>query len=215
MARPNVGILGSGDVARALGTGFAAVGHSVRLGSREPDKLRAWVAQTGNAASAGSFADAAGFGEMVVVATSWSGTESALRMAGLDRFAGKVVVDVTNPLVVKPGAPPSLALGHTDSGGEQVQRWLERAKVVKAFNTVGNAHMFRPQFPGGPPDMFICGNDEGAKRAVAAICTDFGWGVVDVGGIDGARLLEPMCILWVKYGVRSGSWNHAFKLLRK
>ncbi|MGZ5428166.1 MAG: NADPH-dependent F420 reductase, partial [Thermoanaerobaculia bacterium] len=99
--------------------------------------------------------------------------------------------------------------------GEQVQRWLPGARVVKVFNTVGNAHMVDPKFPGGPPDMFLCGNDEVARKTAVEICRAFGWNVIDLGGLDGARLLEPMCILWVKFGILSGSWNHAFKLLRK
>lgn len=212
-----VGILGSGGVGQALGTGFAGLGDEVRIGSRDPQKseVQEWVKTTGGGASAGTFAEAAEFGEMAVLATLWSGTESALRMAGADRLRGKVVMDVTNPLVFAPGQMPQLALGNTDSGGEQVQRWLPDSHVVKVFNTVGHPHMVHPDFPGGPPDMFLCGNDAEAKNAVAGICQRFGWGVVDVGGIEGARLLEPMCILWVSYGTRSGTWNHAFKLLRK
>jgi predicted dinucleotide-binding enzyme len=96
-----------------------------------------------------------------------------------------------------------------------VQRWLAGAHVVKAFNTVGNADMVHPDFPGGPPDMFICGNDEGAKKQVTEILTAFGWPAIDLGGIEGARLLEPICILWVLYGIRIGGWNHALKMLRK
>ncbi|HZF11681.1 MAG TPA: hypothetical protein VFE33_23085 [Thermoanaerobaculia bacterium] len=96
-----------------------------------------------------------------------------------------------------------------------MQRWLPEARVVKAFNSVGAPHMIHPVFPGGPPDMFYCGNDEAAKKTVAEICTDFGWGTIDAGGIEGARLLEPLCILWVGYGMKTGTWNHAFKLLRK
>jgi predicted dinucleotide-binding enzyme len=152
---------------------------------------------------------------VAVLATLWSGTESAVKLSGLANLAGKVVIDATNPLVFTANALPALALGHTDSGGEQVQRWLPSARVVKAFNIVGNAHMFKPAFPGGPPDMFICGNDADAKRVVTEILTDFGWSTIDVGGIEGARLLEPLCILWVGYGIRTGTWNHAFKLLRK
>ncbi|MDQ6831022.1 MAG: hypothetical protein M3081_19335 [Gemmatimonadota bacterium] len=126
------------------------------------------------------------------------------------------MIDATNPLVYAEGKPPSLALGHTDSGGEQVQRWLPNARVVKAFNIVGNAHMVNPSFPGGPPDMFIAGNDASAKQTVTKILEDFGWpGSIDTGGIEGARLLEPLCILWVNYGLSHGTWNHAFKLLRK
>ena len=217
MNKMKIGILGSGDVGKALGAGFLALGHEVKMGSREVgnEKVAAWVAQSGPRASGGTFEEAARFSEVAALATLWSGTENALKLAGPDNLAGKVVIDATNPLVYTPGAPPALALGHSDSGGEQVQRWLPKARVVKAFNIVGNAHMFRPQFPGGPPDMFFCGNDADAKKTVAEILEAFGWPSIDIGGIEGARLLEPMCILWVLYGIRSSSWNHAFKLLRQ
>jgi predicted dinucleotide-binding enzyme len=211
-----IGILGSGDVGRVLGGGFASRGHEVVLGSREPDseKLSAWREKTG--ARTASFAEAAEHGEILVLATLWTGTESALQLAGARRAAGKIVIDATNPLDFSKGRPPGLALGHTDSGGEQVQRWLPEARVVKAFNIVGNAHMIDPDFPGGPPDMFIAGNDRAAKQRVTEILQSFGWpSTIDVGGIEGARLLEPMCILWVQYGFATGSWNHAFKMLRK
>lgn len=213
-----VGILGSGIVGQVLGKGFASLGHDVKMGSREPgsDAIKQWVAGVGGRASAGTVAEAAAFGEVAVLATRWDGTENAIRLAGPQTLAGKVVIDVTNPLVFAPNAPPRLALGHTTSAGEQVQRWLPEARVVKAFNSVGNAHMFRPQFPGGPPDLFICGNDAAAKRTVTEIGKAFGWpGVINIGGIDGARLLEPLAMLWIVHGIRSNSWNHAFKLLRK
>ena len=96
-----------------------------------------------------------------------------------------------------------------------MQRWLPGARVVKAFNTVGNAHMVNPAFPGGPPDMFIAGNDAEAKKVVTGILTAFGWSTIDAGGIEGSRLLEPLCLLWVSYALATGTWNHAFKLLRK
>ena len=212
-----VGILGSGDVARVLGAGFVTSGHTVRLGSRTPESegLVAWKKQVGTAGSTGSFASAAEFGELILLCTHGVDTPSAIRQAGIDHFAGKVVIDVTNPLQMSPAGPPTLAVGFNDSAGEAVQRLLPAAKVVKAFNTVGSPHMFHPKFPGGPPDMFFCGNDEGAKRQVAAILTSFGWNPIDVGGIEGARLLEPMCVLWVTCGIRLGSWDIAFKLLRK
>ena len=210
-----IGILGSGGVAQALGLGFLKLGHDVKLGSRSPDKLKPWIEKAGKRVSAGSYEDTARFADIAVLATLWSGTESALKLAAAPAsLAGKLVIDVTNPLVYETGKPPRLALGHTDSGGEQVQRWLPQSKVVKAFKTVGNAHMVDPKFPGGPPDMFICGDDASAKQVVSGICKNFGWGVVDVGGIEGARLLEPMCILWVGYGLSTQTWNHAFKLLR-
>jgi len=210
-----IGILGTGEVGQALAKGFLGAGHQVKMGSREAKKAEDWAATMGEGASGGTFADAAKWGELVVIATHWSGTGDVIQAAGAESFAGKVVIDVTNPLIFEPGKPPALALGHTDSGGEQVQRWLPGARVVKAFNIVGSAHMVHPDFPGGPPDMWIAGNDAEAKAAVAEILDAFGWGVIDLGGIEGARLLEPLCIIWVLYGASTGTWNHAFKLLRK
>jgi predicted dinucleotide-binding enzyme len=217
MTKMKIGVIGTGDVGKVLGAGFAALGHDVKIGSRDPssEKVTSWVAKTGEHASAGTFAEVAAFGDVIVLATLWSGTESALKLADPANFKGKVVIDATNPLAFGASGPPSLAIGHTDSGGEQVQRWLPGARVVKAFNTVGNAHMINPQFPGGPPDMFLCGNDADAKKTVTDICTAFGWPTIDIGGIEGSRLLEPLCILWVGYGIRSGTWDHAFKMVRK
>ena len=210
-----IAILGTGDVGKALGKGFLERGDEVMMGSRDRDKPRAWAAQAGPRASGGTFGEAAAWGEAAVLATIWSGTENALRLAGTESLAGKLVVDATNPLVFHPGQPPALALGHADSGGEQVQRWLPSSKVVKAFNIVGHAHMVHPDFPGGPPDMFYCGNDAAAKKTVERVLVDFGWNTIDIGGIEGARLLEPLCILWVLYSIRRGGVNHAFKLLKK
>lgn len=211
-----IGVLGTGDVGRTLASAFITLGHEVKMGSRDAnnEKASGWASTSGINASAGTFADAAAFGELIVVATAWAGTEQALQLAGVDNFDGKVVIDAVNPLVFGPKGL-SLALGHTDSAGESVQRWLPSARVVKAFNTVGFAHMFKPDFPGGPPSMFIAGNDDLAKQKVTGILTDFGWETIDTGGIEGARLLEPMCALWVGYSMRTGSRNHAFKLLRK
>jgi predicted dinucleotide-binding enzyme len=212
-----IGILGTGDVGRVLGSAMITLGHEVKMGSREATnpKVTEWVQKNGSRASGGSFSDAAKFGELLFLCTLWSGTENALRAAGDENFKQKVVIDATNPLTSTANEPPGLAIGFNDSGGEQVQRWLPEAKVVKAFNTVGNPHMFKPNFPGGPPTMFICGNDSAAKKTVTDLLTQFGWETVDLGGIEGSRLLEPMCILWVKYGMMTGTWNHAFKLLRK
>lgn len=212
-----VGILGSGDVGQVLGAGFAKSGHEVKLGSRDPqqEKVQAWVKKYGPKASGGTFAEAAAFGEIIVLATLWTGTENAIKLAGPKNFAGKIVMDVTNPLDFSKGAPPTLSVGHTDSAGEQVQRWLPDAKAVKVYNLVGNAHMIDPQFPGGPPDMFICGNDEKAKEKVTEILKGFGWPAIDIGGIQGARYLEPLAMIWIFYGFKTNTWNHAFKLLRK
>jgi 8-hydroxy-5-deazaflavin:NADPH oxidoreductase len=216
------GILGSGDVGRRLGDEFIELGHMVKIGTRDPSKgeVVQWVSNHGGEegkASAGTFTDAASFGEMIVIATSWDGTSNAIKMADPTNFAGKIVIDVTNPLDFSKGMPPKLAVGYSDSAGETVQRLIPEAKVIKAFNIVGNPHFVHPDFPnGGPPTMFICGNDEEAKKVVKDnILTKFGWETIDIGGIDGARLLEPLAFLWITYYFRTGTGSHAFKLLRK
>lgn len=211
-----VGILGTGDVGKALGKGFVTLGHDVKMGAREAtnEKALAWAREMGAKASVGTFADAASFGEVVVLATLGVANESALKLAGLEKLRGKIVIDATNPLDFSAGMPPKLAVSGNDSAGERVQRLLPEAQVVKAFNIVGNPFMFRPNFPGGPPDMFICGNSDEAKKKVSSILSDFGWGVVDIGGIEGARYLEAMCMVWVLAAVRTNNWNQAFKLLR-
>ncbi|MBK8184528.1 MAG: NAD(P)-binding domain-containing protein [Candidatus Competibacteraceae bacterium] len=212
-----IGILGTGNVGQALGSGFAQLGHEVKMGSRDPrqEKVKDWVTKVGANASAGTFAEAAAFSELAVLCTIWNGTENAIRLAGPNNLAGKIVIDTTNPLDFSGGIPPKLAVGHTDSAGEKIQRWLPDAKVVKAFNIVGSPHMFRPDFAGGPPDMFICGDDDGAKATVTEVLKAFGWSVVDIGDIDCARYLEPMAMVWIRHFFRINSVNHAFKLLRK
>ncbi len=214
-----IGVLGSGDVGQALATGFASLGHSVMVGSRTPDsaKLAEWMERTAGSVSTGTFADAAFFGEIIVLATLWSGTGNALTLADAPRtMGGKLVIDVTNPLVFKKDGPPELALGHTDSGGEQVQRWLPRSRVVKGFNIISNTLMVNPQFPDGIPTMFMCGNDPEAKGRVQELMVSFGWNdVIDVGDITGSRLLEPLCLLWVTCGMQLQNWNIAFKLMQK
>lgn len=209
-----IGILGSGNVGQTLGSAFAELGHEVKIGTREPEKLAAWAAKTGGKGSAVSNAQAAEWGELAVLATLFTAAEPAIRLAGPEHFSGKVLIDVTNPLDFSSGAP-RLSVGHTDSAGEQIQRLLPQARVVKAFNIVGAPHMFRPQFPGGPPDMFYCGDDDAAKAKVREILEAFGWNPVDVGGIEGARLLEPLAMLWIEHGRRTSTWNHAFKLLKR
>jgi 8-hydroxy-5-deazaflavin:NADPH oxidoreductase len=222
-----IGIIGSGDVGRRLADGLLQLGHQVKIGTRDTSKkgVVEWIDAHGKKggekelerASIGSFAEAALFGEdLIVLSTSWSGTANAIQMAGPSNMTGKVVVDTTNPLDFSQGLPPRMAVGHTDSAGEINQRSIPDAKVVKAFNIIGNPHMFHPDFRGGPPTMFICGNDEEAKKMVIEnILTPFGWETIDIGGIEGARLLEPLAMLWITHYFRTGTGNHAFKFLRK
>jgi 8-hydroxy-5-deazaflavin:NADPH oxidoreductase len=214
-------ILGSGDVGRRLGDGFIELGHTVKIGSRDPNKkdIAQWVSNHSGEegkASSGSFAEAAAFAEQLVLATLWDGIPNVIKIADQKNFVGKIVIDVTNPLDFSKGMPPRLAVGHTDSGGETIQRMLPKSKIVKAFNIVGNPHMVHPDFPGGPPTMFICGNDEESKKIVTdKILTPFGWETIDIGGIEGSRLLESLAMLWITYYFRTNTGNHAFKLLRK
>jgi hypothetical protein len=222
-----IGIIGSGDVGRRLADGLLQLGHQVKVGTRDTSKKEVieWSGKhrkkggekESDNASIGSFAEAASFGEdLVVLSTSWSGTANALQMAGPSNMTDKVVIDTTNPLDFSQGLPPRMAVGHTDSAAEINQRSLPGSKVVKAFNIIGNPHMVHPDFPGGPPTMFICGNDEKAKKMVTeSILTPFGWETIDIGGIEGARLLEPLAMLWITHYFRTGTGNHAFKFLRK
>jgi predicted dinucleotide-binding enzyme len=212
-----IGVLGTGAVAKSLGKGFLALGHDVRMGSRTAnnEKAVAWAQEMGARASVGTFADTAAFGDLVVLATLGVASAEVLGSAGPERLAGKILIDTTNPLKGY-GATAVLAISGEDSGGETVQRLVPGAKVVKAFNIVGNHLMFRPQLPAGPPDMFIAGNDAGAKQQVTQILKDFGWGEVhDLGGIEASRYLEAMCLVWVLTAVHGGGkWNQAFKMLR-
>ncbi len=209
-----VGILGSGEVGRALALAFKSEGHEVMIATRDPKSPKASeLAELGVAV--GDFASTAKFAELAVLCTLWTGVESAIKLVKPENLEQKVVIDVTNPLDTSSGMPPSLLIGRDDSAGEQVQRWLPQAKVVKAFNTVGNTHMYKPDFADGLPTMFYCGNDTGAKEVVKTIILSFGWQACDVGDITGSRELEPMCILWVKIGMQSDNWNNAFKLLTR
>jgi len=207
----NIGILGSGEVAKSLAAGFIGRGDAVMLGTRDPDKLAADVQE---GVRVGSFAQAAQFDEVVVVATNGTAVEDALELAGADNFNSKVVIDVTNPLDSSTGKL-RLTWGFDDSNGERVQQALPAAKVVKAFNTVGHALFVHPDLPGGPPSMFVAGDDDGAKQTVAKILADFGWECIDAGDIESSRYLEPMCVLWIDYGLRTQNWTHAFKLLHR
>ncbi|HEX5273757.1 MAG TPA: NAD(P)-binding domain-containing protein [Candidatus Rubrimentiphilum sp.] len=211
-----IGILGSGDVGKALARGFASRNHEVMMSSREPEKLAEFVVDQNGRVRSGTFKEAATFGELIVIATLFSGTKHAIDLAGPANFAGKPVIDCTNPLKFEEGKLPALSIGFDNSAGEEVQRWLPDAKVVKAFNSIGNQFMVDPKLPGGPPTMFIAGNDDSAKKTVTGLIESLGWqgAVSDLGGIDESRYLEPMCIVWVHYGIRTGSWDHALKMLR-
>jgi predicted dinucleotide-binding enzyme len=209
-----IGILGSGAVAKSLAAGCVRHGHAVKLGTRTPAKLEEWSGKNPGATT-GSFADAAAFGEMVILAVKGSAAADALRAAGVANLAGKTVIDTTNPIADAPPVNGVLKFFTTldDSLMERLQREFAGAKFVKAFNSVGNVSMVDPSFKGGKPTMFICGNDEAAKKAVTGLLDDFGWETADMGAAEAARAIEPLCILWCIPGFLRQDWVHAFKLL--
>ena len=216
LAQTTVGVLGTGEVWRRLAWGFRKRGHEVTIGSRDPDKpeLREWLSAEGAGIRAGTFAEAAAQGELLALAVLGDAAEQVIADAGPESFAGKVVIDAMNPLDFSGGFPPKLAISGEDSLGERVQRALPDARVVKAFNIVGNPYFVDPGFSEGQPTMLIAGDDADAKRTVTDLLADFGWSdVIDIGGIEGSRELEAICIAWVKIGGARGAWDHGFKLL--
>jgi 8-hydroxy-5-deazaflavin:NADPH oxidoreductase len=213
-SQKTVAILGNGVVGTALAKGFAELGYQVMFGTRDVRSAKTRAAlEAVPGARAASFAEAAAAASIAVLAVPWSGLEAAIFTAGPDNLAGKLVIDPSNPLDFS-GETPTLAVGFTDSAGELVQRLLPRSHVVKALNMVTAAHMVHPRLPDGTPDVMIAGNDSKAKARVAELLEAFGWRTaIDVGPISASRLLEPLAMLWVTYGVRNDHWTHAFSVL--
>ena len=200
-----VGVLGSGMVGSTIATKLVSLGHEVEMGSRDAanEKARAWVASAGRGASQGTFADAAAFGEIVFNCTAGLGSLDALKSAGAGALRGKVLVDIANPLDFSKGMPPTLFVSNDDSLGETIQRTFPETKVVKALNTVSANVMVNPGRVPGDHDIFVCGNDAGAKAQVVRLLKDeFGWkNVNDLGDITAARGTESYLHLWLRlYG---------------
>ena len=209
-----IGIIGSGDVAKSLAEGFLKHGHEVKLGTRAPDKLSDWAKENSKAGIA-SPADTAKFGEVVVLAVKGTAAVEALRGAGAANLTGKTVIDACNPIADEPPNNGVLKFftNHDESLMEKLQKEFKSARFVKAFNSVGSGSMVNPQFKGGKPTMFICGNDDEAKKTVGKILDQFGWEVADMGKAEAARAIEPLCMLWCIPGFLRNEWTHAFKLL--
>ena len=211
-----IGILGSGTVGKTLAQGFLHHGYEVMLGTRDPQKpeIGQWL-QEARGAQAGTFADAAAFGELIVLATKGTAAENALELAGAGNLAGKTIMDATNPIAEKPPVDGILQFitGPNESLAEKLQEIFSRSHFVKAFNSVGAGRMVNPHYEQGTPTMFFCGNDATAKNQVTEIIRLFGWEPFDCGGIIAARALEPLCILWCLPGFQHNQWTHAFKLL--
>jgi predicted dinucleotide-binding enzyme len=210
-----IGFIGSGNVAQVLAGGYLEKGHEVMLGTRESSKLDEWKSSLGANASIGSFADAAEFGDVVFLSVPATAIESAISLAGAERLAGKTVIDLTNPMDFSQGVPPRFTATVGHSVGEIVQRLIPDSNVVKAFNSIGVAVMTDPDFSGEKATHFIAGNSDSAKAEATELIAEFGWEVVDVGGIEQAFFLEALASLWVNYAVRTNHWTQAFKLLSK
>ncbi len=214
----NIGILGSGQVGQTLGAGFASKGHDVMIGTRDPRKaaLRKWLSSTKGKVALGTFADAAAHADLLVLACAGAAALDVIDAAGPDRFEGKILIDVTNPLAFNDGQPPGLFVGLTDSLGERVQRKLPRTQVVKAFNTMSVSTMTKPKMREGLADVLVAGDDKAAKRRVAKLIQDFGWRApIDLGGIDAARWMEAWVPLWLRIADAEGSWKVALRILRE
>jgi predicted dinucleotide-binding enzyme len=214
MSKDKVGVLGSGQVGQVLADGFLKHGHEVMRGSRDPSKLTSWKAAAGAKASTGTFAEAARFGEIVILAVKGTAAEEAVGLCG-DGLTGKVVLDTTNPLADSPPVNGVLAYftGPNESLMERLQKQAPAARFVKAFSSVGSVLFVDPKLP-ARPTMFICGNDPAAKEIARGLLEQFGWDSEDCGAVEAARAIEPLCMLWCIAGLRQNDWVHAFKMLR-
>src|SRR5437899_2542502 len=211
-----IGIIGAGNVGGTLGRRWAASGHDIKFGVRTPadKKISALLAECGARANAGGIAEAAAFGEVIALTTPWDAAQSAIGAAG--KLSGKILVDCTNPVILGENVMAGLAIGHTTSAAEEVARWANGAKVVKAFNTTGADNMANPRYGSDKAVMFIAGDDAAAKKRVIQLSNELGFESIDAGPLRQARLLEPVAMLWISLAFAQGlGRNFAFKLLRR
>jgi predicted dinucleotide-binding enzyme len=210
-----VAVLGSGAVGDVLSNGFLKHGHAVMRATREPQKLQAWKQAATGEASVGTYEQAARWADVIVLAVKGLVAEDVIGQCGVANLAGKTVIDATNPIA---GEPPDNGViryftGPNDSLMERLQKKAPQANFVKAFNSVGNAFMVNPKLE-ATPTMFICGNNAAAKQDVTEVLTAFGWDTHDCGGVEGARAIEPLCILWCIPGFLRNDWAHAYRVVR-
>jgi predicted dinucleotide-binding enzyme len=213
--KKKVGIIGSGVVARALAKGFLYNNYEVLVGSRTPSKLDEWKEQVGMPVQIGSMADAATFGDIIVLATKGLPSEEIIK-SNPKLLDGKTIIDTTNPIAEEPPVNGVIKFftSNDESLMERLQKAAPEANFVKAFNSVGNAYMVNPNFNGERPTMFIAGNSPEAKATVTEILDMFGWDTEDMGLAESARPIEQLCILWCLPGFLRNQWNHAFKLYK-
>lgn len=212
--KKKIGVLGSGGVAQVLAKGFLNLGHEVMVGTSNSSKLAEWKSKN-SSAKIGSFEEAVKFGEILVLAVKGTAAESLIK-ALAPSLTGKIVMDATNPIDEKPPVNGVLQFftSLNESLMERLQRIAPQAHFVKAYNSVGNPLMVNPSFTEGKPTMFICGNDDEAKKEVSSIINAFGWEPMDFGKVESARAIEPLCMLWCIPGMLRNEWSHAFKLLK-
>ena len=212
-----IGILGSGVVGQTLGTGFIKHGHQVKIGTNHESKLEDWLGGAGSNASVGSFAEAASFGEIIVLAVKGTAALSVLGIAEKDNLKNKTIIDTTNPIDEVPPVNGVIQFFTEQNSSlmEEMQKKYPQTNFVKAFNSIGSALMVNPDFGGQKPTMFIAGNNDDSKNEVKKILDTFGWEVEDMGKAEAARAIEPLCILWCIPGFLENRWTHAFKLLKK
>jgi len=214
-----IGVFGTGMVGAAIATKLVEVGHEVTMGSRTNGNEQAleWVASAGAGASQGTFADAAAHGELVFNCTAGEASLAAIGSVETGDLAGKVLVDVANPLDHTQGMPPGLFTTSFDSLGEQIQRAFPDARVVKALNTVNCEVMVDPAKVPGEHDVFVCGNDESAKTTVRELLESFGWPadhILDLGDITAARGMEAYLLLWIRLWGALGTGHFNVKVAR-
>ncbi|MBC7889985.1 MAG: NAD(P)-binding domain-containing protein [Ferruginibacter sp.] len=213
-----IGIIGSGIVGRVLATAFLKEGDEVMLGTRNITKPEVVAWQNENpGGKAGNFEKTVLFGELIVLAIGGTSVEEAINLAGKQNFKLKTVIDATNPIAATPPVNGVLQFftSTNESLMEKIQAMLPDAYIVKAFNSVGNTQMYKPEYNKILPTMFICGNNEDAKKTVTGILTKFGWEAEDMGHAEAARAIEPLSMLWCIPGLLHNQWTHAFKLLKK
>jgi predicted dinucleotide-binding enzyme len=211
-----IGILGTGDVGKTLANGFIKYNHQVMIGSRTPSKLNEWKEKSGGKGSIGTFAEAAGYGDILVLAAKGTAAKDVLKLAGESNLKGKTIIDAANPIANE--APENGVLKFFTNINyslmEELQAAFPDANFVKAFSCIGSPFMINPDFGSTKPSMFICGNNETAKKQVAEIVELFGFEVEDMGTAEAARAIEPLCILWCIPGFLRNDWGNAFKLLK-
>ena len=212
-----IGVIGDTEAGQSIAAGLVELGHEVMIGSESGSKeLKQKLKRLmGSQAKLGTTTEAANFAEVAILAVAWRSSVDVLQQIRPE-LAGKIVIDITTPLEFEDDGPPTLAFGHDISGGEMVQQSLPDSHVVKTLNFLSHRHVLSPKYHDGQPVMFVCGNNTSARAYVTELLADMGWeDVTDIGGIEKSRLLEPLCALWIEYGLAHDTWDHAFAVLKR